>query len=288
MAELLWMAESLCLAAALAAALCCYHHLTRSRRRCRARRAEPSTSLTPLSAATAAASTVPLDQRWRSRAWLELAGKGAEEPALDGGERLGAEGYLLARALRTVPQGSRPCRRILLQPGPSLPSALLRRVAERRWPEAAERAEVVPSWWECGGGYDALVVGLRSFVPNVHNWQEEADHLALHAYRHLRPGGELWFAATSMVDLKLLLAQLQRNGYEVEVLAQELFRWEDMYYDDLNYVAVANQLQCYVHDHKHRRLERVSAVRATLKPPMRRRQTTQRPAHSEAHHRTES
>ena len=102
------------------------------------------------------------------------------------------------------------------------------------------------------------------------------------------PSGIYGFAATSMVDLKLLLAQLQRNGYEVEVLAQELFRWEDMYYDDLNYVAVANQLQCYVHDHKHRRLERVSAVRATLKPPMRRRRTTQRPAHSEAHHRTES
>ena len=270
MPELLWLGESLCLAAALAAALCCYLG--------RARRAPPPTTTSR---------TCPLDRRWRSRAWLELAGE--EAPAAsDGEERLGAEGYLLARALRTAPVICDGRRRILLQPGPGLPSALLRRVAERRWPEAAERAEVVPSWWECGGGYDALVVGLRSFVPDVHNWQEEADHLALHAYRHLRPGGELWFAATSMVDLKLLLAQLQRNGYEVDVLAQELFRWEDMYYNDLNYVAVANQLQCYVHDHKHRRLERVSAVRATLKPPLRRRRTTQRPAHSESHHRTES
>lgn len=267
-------AETLCWAAVLALALGCGHLVAGTRRR----RAPPP-------------KTFSLDRRWRSRVWVELTGQEEEEEGGGGdpGDHLGAEGYLLARALRTVPAGSLlRCRRILLQPGPSLPSALLRRVAERRWPEAAEQAEVVPSWWECGGGYDALVVGLRSFVPDVHNWQEEADHLALHAYRHLRPGGELWFAATSMVDLKLLLAQLQRNGYEVEVLAQELFRWEDMYYDDVNYVAVANQLQCYVHDHKHRRLERVSVVRATLKPPLRRRRATQRPAHSEAHHCTES
>jgi hypothetical protein len=248
--ELLWLACTV--VACVAGTLAMY-----SRRQTQ----RPSDLRLALDGQVLSTQTVALDQKWRSSVWTELVGMPpADDPPL------GAEGWLLARAI--VGGGEAPPERVLLQAGAGLPAALLRAVAERRWP-GAERV-AVPYWWEADGDYDAMVVAIRSFIPQVHNWQEEADHLALHAYRHLRPGGTVWFAVTSMVDLKLLVAQLQRNGYVVDVLAQQLFRWAEERYQDFDYITVANHLQSYMHDEKHRRLEQVSVVRATLRRPLRR------------------
>ena len=206
--------------------------------------------------------TEVLDERWQARVRQEL-GLDPVDP-VDPGELFSPHGYMLAAAMAGEPPAA---RRVLLQAGDGMPEAALRTLAVRRWPGAS--VEAVGSWSEAGGGYHAMVIHVPSYVPVTPNWQCAVDHLALHGYRHLLDGGTLLLAVSSVVDLPQAVAQFRRNGYDVTVLRQQLFRWREAYYDDVDYVALANRLRCFEYDNKHRRLETISVLRATLRPTLR-------------------
>ena len=219
-------------------------------------------------------SAAPGDPRWRRRAWREL---GAEPPA-GGGDSPGAggsltpEGLLLAAAAAGRCDNSERALLLAAAPGGGRDDAEALRAALRRrrapgLPSAPPPVEIgaardAAEAAEKHGRFDLALLSPLSCDTGGANWQREVDRLVLDAPLYLAPGGEALMAVTSMVEVRRVLREIERNGFVGEVAEERLFRWRERYYRCRDFVVRANQLGwSYTHTRQHHRVEKVTVLR---------------------------
>ena len=145
--------------------------------------------------------------------------------------------------------------------------ATTRRNVERNCPDVDGRIEYrVADWLSTEGRFDLLVTNPPFCKSGQRNRRYFIDSLILDGHRRLEPGGSLVFVQSSMADLGRTLSELDRNGYDAEVLLQREGPWRDYYYEDPDFLAEADRVEDGYTTRDGVRYETLTVVRARLRP----------------------
>jgi len=137
---------------------------------------------------------------------------------------------------------------------------------ERNCPEAADRIEYrVADWLGTGGRFDVLVTNPPFCRSGQRNRRYFIDSLILDGSKRLLDGGRLVFVQSSMADLDRTRRELDRNGYDVEVLEQCEGPWRDYYYEDPAFLEEAAQVPGGFREARGERFETLSVIQARLR-----------------------
>ncbi len=143
--------------------------------------------------------------------------------------------------------------------------ATTRRNVERNCPSLMDRVEYrVADWLNTEGQFELLVTNPPFCKSGRRNRRYFIDSLILDGHCRLEPGGSLVFVQSSMADLGRTTADLQRNGYEVEVLAQQEGPWRDYYLEDPTFLEEADQIEGAYQVREGVRFETLTVLRARL------------------------
>lgn len=145
--------------------------------------------------------------------------------------------------------------------------ATTRANVERNCPEAADRIEYrTADWLSTDGRFEVLVTNPPYCRSGQRNRRYFIDSLILDGHRRLEKGGRLVFVQSSMADLERTRRDLDRNGYDVEVLEQREGAWRDYYYEDPAFLEEAEQVPGGFREADGQRFETLSVIQAQLRP----------------------
>ena len=137
---------------------------------------------------------------------------------------------------------------------------------ERNCPEAAGRIEYrVADWLNTDGRFDVLVTNPPFCRSGQRNRRYFIDSLVLDGHKRLEDGGRMVFVQSSMADLGRTLRELDRNGYDAEVLEQREGPWRDYYDEDPAFLDEAAQVQGGFREEGGVRFETLSVIQAHLR-----------------------
>jgi release factor glutamine methyltransferase len=142
-----------------------------------------------------------------------------------------------------------------------------RRNVEHNCPETKDRVEYrVADWLNTEGTFDVLVSNPPFCKSGQRNRRYFLDSLILDGHKRLEPGGSLVFVQSSMADLGRTLLELDRNGYEAEVLDQREGPWRDYYLEDPTFLEEADRVEGGYRVEGGRRIETLTVLQARLRP----------------------
>ena len=124
----------------------------------------------------------------------------------------------------------------------------------------------VADWLDTEGRFDVLVTNPPFAKSGKQNRRYFIDALILDAHKRLRPEGDLVFVQSSMADLDLTQAQLERNGFDHEVLAQRTGEFRDYYFEDETFMEEIQSVPDGFEVRDGTYFETLTVLRATLQP----------------------
>jgi len=124
----------------------------------------------------------------------------------------------------------------------------------------------VADWLDTPGEFDIVVTNPPFCQSGKQNRRYYIDSLILDVHKRLRPEGELVFVQSSMADVPMTLRELDRNGFDAEVLGTTSGPFRDYYYADRTFMEEIERVEdgYFVEDGKEH--ERLSVIHAKLRP----------------------
>ena len=107
---------------------------------------------------------------------------------------------------------------------------------ERNCPDYSPIQFVVADWLSVEGSYDVIVTNPPFAKSGKQNRRYYIDSLILDGHKRLKLGGRLVFVHSSMADLGETKQRLQRNGYDLEIVASTQNPFRDYYFEDQTFM----------------------------------------------------
>ncbi len=124
----------------------------------------------------------------------------------------------------------------------------------------------VADWLNVKGDFDGIVCNPPFARSGRRNRRWFIDDLILNGSRLLREGGTLTFVQSSMADLGLTRRDLERNGYDVDILGESRGPFRDYYFEDETFMEEIRQVPDGFEMEGETYFERLYVVHATLRP----------------------
>lgn len=144
--------------------------------------------------------------------------------------------------------------------------ATTRANVERNVPGATHIEYRVSDWLATSGRFDAIVTNPPFAKSGKRNRRYFIDSLILDAHKRLRPGGRLVFVQSSMADLGRTRAELERNGFDHEIVEESRGPFRDYYFDDPTFLAESAKVPQGFEHAGGTYYERLFVVVAVLRP----------------------